>query len=142
MSCFICDRQASADPTRLTESEHAVLLHYPCDENTPNVYRGHMFVEPKRHVTVFGELNDDEAAEVGRLMAAGSRLLTGTLGAEHVYVFSIQHMVPHVHIHLVPRYPGTPQEFWGGTNLAKWEAAPMIDGVEVESLVTELRAAL
>ena len=141
-TCLICDRQRTADPTRLVDGEHAVLLHYPCDERTPEVYRGHLFVEPKRHVTVFGEPSDDEAAEVGRLMAAGSRLLTGVLSAEHVYVFSIQHLVAHVHIHVVPRYPGTPEEHWGGTELVRWEGGPRIEADEVERVVSRLREAL
>lgn len=43
--------------------------------------------------------------------------------AEHVYEFVLGDNVPHFHVHIVPRYPGTPREYWG-TRVDEWPDAP------------------
>jgi diadenosine tetraphosphate (Ap4A) HIT family hydrolase len=49
--------------------------------------------------------------------------------------------VPHLHIHLQPRYPGTPREYWW-ERLDGWPAAPRGDEPEIAALVRDLRGAL
>jgi histidine triad (HIT) family protein len=46
-------------------------------------------------------------------VARTARALKAVVGAEHVYSFVLGHHVPHLHIHVLPRYPGAPREFWG-----------------------------
>jgi histidine triad (HIT) family protein len=41
-----------------------------------------------------------------------SRALREAAGAEHVYAQVIGDRVPHLHVHLLPRYPGTPEDYW------------------------------
>jgi diadenosine tetraphosphate (Ap4A) HIT family hydrolase len=49
--------------------------------------------------------------------------------------------VPHLHIHLQPRYPGTPREYrW--ERLDEWPAAPLGGEPEIAALVRDLRGAL
>jgi histidine triad (HIT) family protein len=40
----------------------------------------------------------------------GRRALVTEAGAEHVYSAVVGHRVAHLHVHLIPRYPGTPAE--------------------------------
>ncbi|MBL4771758.1 MAG: HIT family protein [Planctomycetes bacterium] len=136
-ACPICEKHTTPIDTQIHRGEHAALVHYPVSEAEPKAYKGHLMVELHRHVTSFGELTDAEAAEVGVIIARGVRLLTDQLGAEHTYVFSIGHLVPHLHIHLVARYPGTPEEFWDGKKLSTWPEAPMLDHAQVLALAAE-----
>jgi histidine triad (HIT) family protein len=47
-------------------------------------YLGHLIVEPRRHVAGLDGLTPDEAAAVGRALAALARALLASEGAEHV----------------------------------------------------------
>jgi diadenosine tetraphosphate (Ap4A) HIT family hydrolase len=104
----------------------------------PTVYRGHLVVEPRRHAPGLGDLTDDEAAAVGRLCNQAASLLRAVAGAEHVYAFVMGDAVPHLHVQLVPRYPGTPREHWGPL-LTRWADGPRLQPAEVESFVAGLR---
>jgi diadenosine tetraphosphate (Ap4A) HIT family hydrolase len=80
-------------------------------------------IEPKRHVAGLGELTDGEAAALGVLVNNLGRALKDSEGAEHVYSFVLGDEVPHLHIHLVPRYSGAPREYWG-VRASQWPDAP------------------
>ena len=104
-------------------------------------YRGWLVVEPKRHAPGLGDLTDDEACAVGRLTNRLARLLKEAASAEHVYAFVFGDGVPHLHVHLAPRYQNTPLEFWGA-QLTQWPDAPRVDEQEMRALISELRAQL
>lgn len=106
-----------------------------------DVYLGHLMIEPKRHVTGLGELTDQEAAGLGVLMNNLAAALKESEGAEHVDSFVLGHDVPHLHIHLVPRYPGTPREFWG-VRVGQWPDAPRGDIDDITAVCDRLRRAL
>jgi histidine triad (HIT) family protein len=59
---------------------------------------------------------------VGSWCARASRALREVAGAEHVYAKVIGDGVPHLHAHLVPRYPGAPREYWWD-RLMEWPNA-------------------
>ncbi|MBM4380641.1 MAG: HIT family protein [Deltaproteobacteria bacterium] len=57
-----------------------------------------------------------DAAELAVLMPLCARVMRAqqeALGAEHVYLFAIGDVLRHCHVHLVPRYPGTPAHLRG-----------------------------
>jgi diadenosine tetraphosphate (Ap4A) HIT family hydrolase len=70
-----------------------------------------------------------------------ARLLQQTLGAAHVYLYVIGDEVPHLHVHLVPRYPGTPREYWGPA-VTRWPEAPRVDPEAMRQLISSLRGKL
>ena len=90
------------------------------------VYLGHLFVEPRRHAPGLADLTEPEAQAVGLWCTRASRALREVAGADHVYAAVLGDRVPHLHVHLLARYPGTPQEFWGcePTNGPAQNAAP------------------
>ena len=45
--------------------------------------------------------------------------------------------VPHLHVHLLPRFAGTPREYWG-VHVNRWPQARRGTAVEIEALVREL----
>ncbi|HEX4690073.1 MAG TPA: hypothetical protein VH276_05240 [Solirubrobacteraceae bacterium] len=145
--CYICRKHAAMSVVPggvITEDEHAVVSHLPLTTPTAcssEVYLGHLFVELRRHVAELGELTTDEAASVGRLAALASRALMSSEGAEHVYAAVIGHGIPHFHLHLIARYPGTPEAYWW-TRLDEWPDAPRGDAVAIIALADRLRAAI
>jgi len=105
------------------------------------VYLGYVMIEPKRHVTGLGELTNEEAAALGVLVNRLSRALKDSEGAEHVYSFVLGDEVPHLHIHLVPRYPDTPREYWG-VRASQWPDAPRGGVDDITAVCDRLRQAL
>jgi histidine triad (HIT) family protein len=141
--CFICAKHAdpATQPLVVAAEQHVVTAHLPL--LTPSgaqerVYLGYLFVEPRRHVPELGDLTADEAAAVGIAAARWSRALQDVEGAEHVYAAVVGHGVGHLHLHLIPRYPGTPREFWW-TRVDEWPDAPRGDAAAIAALVERLR---
>ena len=142
--CFICDKHARLDGVaggEIAGDDQALLTHLPL--STPagtadEVYLGHLFVEPRRHVAGLGDLTAPESESIGRLVSAASRALKQSEGAEHVYAAVIGHEIDHLHIHVIPRYPGTPREYWW-VRVDEWPGAPRGGAVAVAYLADRLR---
>ncbi len=113
--CFICDKHGQGDAAQggVIYENKLVYAGHVHALTGPTAYRGHLVVEPKRHAAGLGDLTDEEAGAVGRLINRLAGVLKQVVGAEHVYAFGYGGGVPHLHVHLVPRYPGTPREYWG-----------------------------
>jgi diadenosine tetraphosphate (Ap4A) HIT family hydrolase len=143
-SCLICEKHLHglrSDNGWIVETEHLHVFHLPLSEEMNHTYLGALLIEPKRHVVGLDQLEEEEAREIGWMMARLSRLLKAEVEAEHVYSFVLGHHVPHLHVHLVPRYPGTPHEYWG-TRVVEWEGAPRGGKEEVRELCNRIRHAL
>ena len=117
------------------------ILTTPKGETVREVYLGHLVVEPRRHVAELAELTDSEASAIGVTSAHLSRGLMSVLPAEHVYAAIIGDEVPHLHLHLLPRYSGTPREYWWD-RVDEWPGAPRGDEQAVGELVERLRIAV
>jgi diadenosine tetraphosphate (Ap4A) HIT family hydrolase len=145
--CFVCEKHHEMDAVPggvLLADEHMIVSHLPLV--TPagteeRVYLGRLLVEPRRHVEGLDELTGDEASSLGRFVAEASRALKVGGGAEHVYAAVISDLVKHTHLHLLPRYPGTPREYYW-TRLDEWPQAPTGDAAAVDAFVERLREAV
>jgi histidine triad (HIT) family protein len=142
--CFVCrkhaERGALLPGGPVGEDELAVVSHLtPAAPGRPGgpVYLGHLFVEP-RHVPGLADLTGDEARAVGWWCTRASRALREAAGAEHVYAAVIGDRTPHLHVHLLPRYPGTPREYWW-TRVDEWPDARRGLEPEITELVCSLR---
>jgi diadenosine tetraphosphate (Ap4A) HIT family hydrolase len=104
------------------------------------VYVGYLLVTPRRHVPGFAGLDEREAAAVGVSVSRLSRALE-ELGAERVYAAVVGHGVPHLHVHLVPRWPGTPPEVpW--TEVDEWDGARRGSFEDAAAMAEQVRARL
>lgn len=104
-------------------------------------YLGYCFVDLRRHAPRLADLTDAEAGAIGRLIARLSHALKAELHAENVYAFVVGDRVPHLHVHLIPRHPGAPQEY-RGVRVDEWPDALRGDEAEVAALVNRLRLRL
>ncbi len=69
---------------------------------------GHLLVVPKESCATVGELSDEAAAAVGRVLPRLARALAAATGAPHLNILQNNgapagQAVPHVHFHLIPR---------------------------------------
>ncbi len=141
--CFICHKHkeaVSAQSGLIYEDETVYIGHLLPQQATP-VYLGYLMLEPKRHAPGLADLTDSEAQALGLWAARLSRALKVSEKAEHIYAFVLGDHVPHVHIHLVPRYPGAPHQYWN-VHVDEWPDAPHGDLQEIAGLCLRIRAAL
>jgi len=144
--CFICRKHSNREsllPGGAVAEDELILVSHaiPPDlegRDGTTVYLGHLFVEPLRHAPGLADLTDDEARRVGLWCTRASRALRDVTGAEHVYAAAWGDGVPHLHVYLLPRFPGTPREYWG-THVYKWPQARRGNAAEIEAFVPELR---
>ncbi len=137
---MVCDKHKNFEMSTgrpIMETPEYFVSHYPV-VNREMALRGHLLIEPKRHVVDAAELSDGEAQGLGLLIRDSIKLLTKELGAEHAYVFRINDKVPHFHVHIVPRFSGTPKESWGH-KITEWPGAVKLDLPGVQAVSGRLR---
>jgi histidine triad (HIT) family protein len=139
MACYVCDKHSTGDGV-ISGDDLMVVAHVLPDApgvNDDPVYLGHLVIEPRRHVPGLADLTENEAAALGSWAARAAK----ALHAEHVYSSVVGHQVDHLHLHLIPRYPGTPREYWW-PHLDEWPDAPRGGRQHITQLVDAIRARL
>ncbi|MEN8700412.1 HIT family protein [Bacillus infantis] len=141
--CFICNKHQGKIKTSgsvIYEDQFVYAGHI--DGGGKPVYLGHLMIDLKRHAPTLADLTMEEASAFGKSMARISRALKESEGAEHIYSLVSGNSVPHLHMHLVPRYPGTPEEHWGPMSVYDWELAPMGDEEAVSKICRRIKTYL
>jgi histidine triad (HIT) family protein len=141
--CFICHKHTGSIVTSgltIYEDDYIFVGHIDRD-GKPN-YLGHIMIDLKRHVPTLGDMNMEEAKAFGLMIARVSKALMESEMAEHIYSYVYGDAVPHLHMHLVPRYPNTPKNYWGPFAIYDWDGAPMGDNNEVIELCSRIKAYL
>ena len=141
--CFICDKHAGNIETAgvmIYEDEYVYVGHI--DRNGKPNYLGHIMIDLKRHVPTLAEMTVEEAKAFGVIMARVSKALKDSEKAEHIYSLVSGNSVPHLHMHLVARYPNTPKEHWGPMEVYDWEDDPMGNNDNVIALCNRLKTYL
>jgi diadenosine tetraphosphate (Ap4A) HIT family hydrolase len=136
--CFICLKHRGGSGGAVFENTLIFIGHAAISKDGTLPYLGHYLVEPKRHTAEMGDLSDAEAQAVGLQLTRTARVLQAETGAEHIYVFVLGHHVDHLHIHVVPRYPGTPRAYWG-LHLDGWPGAPRGSRQAIHDFNTRMR---
>lgn len=130
--CFICEKHKGTINTAggtIYENDLVYVGHID-RKGKPN-YLGHIMVDLKRHVPELSDMSIEEAKEFGLIVSRVSRALHKTEDAEHVYAQVLGDGVPHLHLHLIARYPNTPEEFWGPTKVYEWDESPFGNSSDV-----------
>ncbi|HEU5348171.1 MAG TPA: HIT family protein [Ktedonobacterales bacterium] len=139
-ACPICAKQQGEVVGGSVYQDDLLYVHHVYSNDRPN-FLGYVRVETRRHVPSFAELTTAEAQSVGMMIARMSSALKQCTGADHVYAFFYGDHVPHLHIHVFARYPGTPKEYWR-ERVDEWSESPKGGADEVAALCQRLRAYL
>jgi histidine triad (HIT) family protein len=99
--------------------------------------RGHLLVIPKEAKATLGELSDDAAAELGRVLPRLCRAVCAASGATSYNVLQnngadAHQAVMHVHFHVIPRYPDL--EEGDGLHLS-WRSGSLEDGADLAASI-------
>ncbi|MGA3214312.1 MAG: HIT domain-containing protein [Acidimicrobiales bacterium] len=136
--CLVCQELAGdveVPGGNLLDEEQVIVFHVPpLSEET--VYLGHLLVTPRRHCPDFAELDRSGTAAVGVAIATCAAALKA-VGAERVYVANVGHRIEHLHVHVLARWPGTPEEIpWHSVD--EWAGARRGAALEIEAMVASL----
>lgn len=126
-NCFICEKHLGliqTDGQAIYEDDMLYVGHI--DRGGKPNYKGHLVIDLKRHVPSLADMTVQEAQAWGVMTMQLSRVLRDVARAEHVYTLVSGNSVPHLHMHMVARYPGTPEEYWGPMDVYGWNDAPLI----------------
>lgn len=137
--CFICRKhrgEIHVPGGAIYEDDLLYVGHISSDSG--EAYLGYVIIDLKRHAPGLAEMQDEEAAAIGRMLTRVSQALKACLGAEHVYSFVLGDHVAHLHIHMVPRYPNTPPSYWG-FRIGSWPDAPTGGADEIGRVCANLR---
>jgi histidine triad (HIT) family protein len=140
MECVVCKKHqdfSSFTGSPMCELGGLVVSHFPIIDGVP-ANRGHLLIEPKRHVVDVGDLTDDESKSLGLLISKSIRVLTKNFGGEHAYAFRINDITPHFHFHVIPRFPNTPKEYWGH-KISDWPGAAKVGLEEIQTISQQLK---
>jgi histidine triad (HIT) family protein len=135
-ACFICNKHQGEIATSGSVIDEDEYVYAKSN------YLGHLMIDLKRHAPTLAYLTMEEASAFGRCMAKLSRALKESEEAEHIYSLVSGNSVPHLHMHLVPRYPGTPEKHWGPMSVYDWDQAPIGNEKEVSELCGRIKANL
>jgi diadenosine tetraphosphate (Ap4A) HIT family hydrolase len=111
-ACTACDLLAGRRtvPGGLVHREGGFVLHALAD---PSPLAGWLVLTSERHARAWYDLPPEELSALGPLAARAMAAQRAALGAEHVYAFAIGDVLRHFHLHLVPRFPNTPERLRG-----------------------------
>lgn len=130
MGCVFCEIVSGGAPAAPIYEDGDVLAimdRYPID-------RGHCLVVTKRHYETISEM---DAAGVGRVFGAAHAIAGAALRGLGADAFSIaqnngkaaRQVVPHVHVHIIPRYNSTGTDWSAGRDIAGMEELERLAGL-------------
>lgn len=139
--CFVCRKHRGLEKVAggpIFENDLVYVSHAQLWGSESSHYMGHLFVERKRHVSELAGLSREEARDIGLRTTLAAKAIQEVCSGEHVYSFLIGDHVPHLHVHVIGRYPGAPKEYWG-SKVDEWPGAPRGGEVQIAELTKKLK---
>ncbi|PRX96801.1 HIT family protein [Allonocardiopsis opalescens] len=133
-ACVFCRIAAGAGPAHLVAADAHTLAFL----DTAPATLGHTIVVPRRHIAAVWDLTDDDGARLAGAVRVTALRLRAALEPDgltitHSTGAAAGQEVPHVHVHLVPR--------WYGDNVrAPWSGAPA-DHADLAAIAEHIRGA-
>ena len=78
---------------------------------------GYIRVITQKHIKEFSDLSDKEASEIMLLTKKIEKILINILNPDKINIAMLGNMVPHLHIHIVPRFVNDP--WWPGATFCE-----------------------
>lgn len=106
--------------------------------------RGHTLVIPKERAAQMDQLSDESAAALGRVLPRVCRAVLKATGAKAYNLLQnngadAHQAVMHLHVHVIPRYPGKAEDAPGAGLGIGWRAGTLEDGA---GLAEAIRSAM
>lgn len=137
VECKICQEQAKNDlVVRVYEDELWLVRH----SQETNIL-GYFIIEPKRHFLDLSEATAPESAQYGLLLSKVMKAIRASVDCQRVYTFSLAEMVPHFHVHVIPRGANLPRAYVG-RGIMSYPVHPSVDQNLMESMCLTMRKAL
>lgn len=124
-SCPICERQKTLKP--IYENDHWIVRH----SSETNIV-GYVLIEAKRHFLDIAEATTNECAGYGDILQKVSKGIKRLIKPERVYTFTLGEVVPHHHVHVIPRTNQLPRSY-RGRGILTYPLEPKADSALVES---------
>jgi diadenosine tetraphosphate (Ap4A) HIT family hydrolase len=139
--CDICEKHRNMNGLLIKESDGLILSHMPAPADGSGAYLGYCFIEAKKHITDFSDLESSDAVLIGNWLQALEKSHREILKASKTYFFKFADITPHFHIHVYPRHPGTPDQLIGEA-VRHWTEAPRASLEDIRYFVNRVRAFL
>jgi diadenosine tetraphosphate (Ap4A) HIT family hydrolase len=104
--CPLCDVPAVDEAFKRVEVWRDDLWRLTTSIGPGDPTPGFSYLEPLRHISYIHELDGEEAATFGSVIARCSAALRKASGAELIYVYVFGGGIPHLHVHLAPHSSG------------------------------------
>jgi len=103
---------------------------------------GYIRVITNKHIKEYSELSDEEAINLTLTIKKIEEIIIKTLNPDKINIASLGNMVPHLHIHIIPRFKNDP--WWPDATFCekKREFKYSITQKELEELKKEIKLAL
>jgi len=78
---------------------------------------GYVRIITQKHVKELSDLSDEEAVKIMLLAKQIEKIMIKTLNPDKVNIAALGNMVPHLHIHIIPRFINDP--WWPGATFCE-----------------------
>jgi diadenosine tetraphosphate (Ap4A) HIT family hydrolase len=135
--CFYCRKDQRLHDLMIEITPLKVSTLYLFKEQT---YRGRCVVAYRSHINELFELPDTELALFTQDVANAARAMKNSLGAAKINYGAYSDKLPHLHMHLVPKYPDGPG--WGTTFTMMPDPKQFLTAEESTALIAKIKAGL
>ncbi len=135
-SCAICQRQSerSLNPNLVVwETDDWLLRH-----SLETTIVGYLVLESKRHFLDLSEATQTECEGLPFMLKSATSALRRVAEAERVYTYTLAEVVPHYHVHMVPRTSSMPRAY-RGRGILQFPTSPSADAALAESMSLRLK---
>lgn len=102
---------------------------------------GYLVVESKRHFLDLSQCTKAEALNYGPVLSMVMSAIRSVIDCERIYTFTLAEMVPHFHVHVIPRTASLPRAY-KGRGIMSYPVKPAADSALVEEVCSRLRRAM
>ena len=135
--CFYCRKDQRLHDLMIEVAPLQVSTLYLFKEQT---YRGRCVVAYQGHVNELYELPDTELAKFTQDVARAAKAIRTVMQAAKINYGAYSDKLPHLHVHLVPKYTDGPS--WGTTFTMMPEPKILLSAEEYTALGTKIRSTL
>jgi len=101
---------------------------------------GYIRVITNKHIKEFSELSDEEAINLSLTVKKIEKVMIKFLNPYKINIASLGNMVPHLHIHIIPRYINDP--WWPGATFCEKQREFSYPPFDKEKFKEEIRNCL